>query len=135
MKTKSTGFTLIELMIVIAIIGILAAVAVPQYGKYTKRAKFAGIVAVTAPFKTAVSLCAQEENGLDDCTPGVSPSIPADLGAQGESLASLTTLQGVILATGTDKVENHTYQLNPVWTPQSRVEWTVSGSCLAENYC
>ena len=54
-KQAQKGFTLIELMIVIAIIGILAAVAVPQYSQYTKRAKFADVIAQTSPFKTAVT--------------------------------------------------------------------------------
>ena len=52
--TRENGFTLIELMIVIAIIGILAAVAVPQYGQYTKRAKFSEVISATAPIKLSL---------------------------------------------------------------------------------
>ncbi len=66
-KQTQKGFTLIELMIVIAIIGILAAVAVPQYGNYTKRAKFGEVIAATSPVKTGVDVCLQTEQAVANC--------------------------------------------------------------------
>ena len=67
LKQTQKGFTLIELMIVIAIIGILAAVAVPQYGQYTKRAKFAEVVSATAPIKTGIDVCIQSNQDTTAC--------------------------------------------------------------------
>ncbi|MGU5593483.1 MULTISPECIES: pilin [Aeromonas] len=56
---KQSGFTLIELMIVVAIVAILAAVALPAYQNYTKKAKMTEVAAATGTYKTAIEVCFQ----------------------------------------------------------------------------
>ena len=68
LKAAQRGFTLIELMIVVAIIGILAAIAIPQYQDYVTRSRWQDNATGIASYKTAVGLCAQNNNGaLDSC--------------------------------------------------------------------
>ena len=68
MNTMQKGFTLIELMIVVAIIGILAAIAIPAYQDYTARAKMSEVIVQAAPAKLAVAETASSLGGLTNVT-------------------------------------------------------------------
>jgi len=93
---KQSGFTLIELMIVVAIIGILAAIAIPQYADYTQRTKVTGALAGIAGIKTQVGLCVQETGGTVGCTAGTN-GIATDLVAgEVNYVDSTTTVDGRI---------------------------------------
>jgi len=97
MKQVQKGFTLIELMIVVAIIGILAAVALPAYQDYTVKAKVGSALSQANSIKAAVGVCAQEKGGvLTGCSAG-SNNIPAFTATK--EVASATTTDGVIVLT------------------------------------
>lgn len=102
-KQAQAGFTLIELMIVVAIIGILAAVAIPQYTDYTIKAKVGNALAAAGPLKTAVGLCAQENGGdLAACnTATAAANLPAFAATKEVASATVTGSGVVELTMGT----------------------------------
>ena len=77
MKQTQRGFTLIELMIVVAIIGILAAVAIPAYSNYTKKAKFTEVTQATQAMKSALEACQADMGDLTECINGSNGVPPA----------------------------------------------------------
>jgi type IV pilus assembly protein PilA len=138
---NAKGFTLIELMIVVAIIGILAAIALPAYQDYTKKAKFSEVVTYVGAARSAVELCFQTEADLDVCDAGYRGIPEAVVTATYKNLDTMSITNGVITAAGTAGVDS----ANMIATPSlatatsTTLTWTTTStttpSCLTKGWC
>lgn len=133
-KNAQGGFTLIELMIVVAIIGILAAVAIPQYSNYTARAKASNALSVVNPYKTAVAMCIQENGEADDCNETASPGLFPTFTATAE-VTNIAVANGGVITMTLDNIGADTATSTVSFTPvisDTAVAWTIEASTTNE---
>lgn len=155
---KQQGFTLIELMIVVAIIGILSAFAVPAYQNYTKKAHASEMLSAASAMKTAVGVCLI--SGLSDCQSGVSGSGVPRIQEFDKSASDSFSIKsevvkdisgdiekGIVITLGTatntatdgnskgNLPSDFTMTLKPKLVVNSGVTWTATCSADSGDFC
>ena len=132
-QKSQQGFTLIELMIVVAIIGILASIAIPAYQDYVTRSKWAKVVAAVEPIKLAIGECLNDTQGATTSCDAVTGSELDKYGitafpdpTQVEGVTITVTTGSKIHLVGTTALGGCTFDMTPnmpsgtgmiLWTP------------------
>ena len=126
MKRIQQGFTLIELMIVVAIIGILAAVALPAYQDYTKRAKVSEVMLAASAGKNVIAEYANTQNVLPDAA---SVAVESQASTYVEKVEyAKPTITATARGFNDGNIDGKTLTLTAALQANGQVVWTCSGT-------
>ena len=125
-RSAQKGFTLIELMIVVAIIGILAAVALPAYQDYTVRAKVSELILAGSAYKTAIAEKYQSDNNSASAGSNISVNVVGKITAGTVSDAGVITIQGSSASTSVGAAV--TITMTPTYSSAGTISWSCSGT-------
>ena len=131
-KSNQLAYTLVELMITLAILGVLTAIALPAYQDYSEKAKFAEVLSIADGYTTAVGVCIAQIGSREGCSEGINGIANVDTSAA--YVDAGTIINGTIELTASNAAGGYNSVLTPTLTAGSIV-WDQTGTCVGVGYC
>jgi len=136
LKSEQQGFSLLEMLLVVALIGILAAYAVPTYQGYMQQTRFMEVVQQTQSVRISQAACLMTVGQeLSACDSFAELALQAPSASDNTASVSITASTAVITGTGTSASGDYTYLLTPSYNEAGQLDYAVSGTCVAAGAC
>jgi len=130
------GFSLLELLLVVALIGILAAFAVPTYQTYLQKTRFMEVVQLSQAIRVAQSACLlQVGEDVSACDTFAELATPAPKPSDNTQSIIISPTSGLITGTGTKAAGSYTFTLAPAINSYGLLTYTLGGSCMEMGFC